>query len=253
MKAESYRLGYEMSEDALSWNVFVSLAVAGRLREAARYLTGRVIQGEPLLYLWGRRIDLNGTDFAVYPELLRVRKHLEGGISQFPTEPDIMLIIPEEMVICVEAKFGSGNPLAHEEATKSGSKPVSREGLLARYLSPSEYARIRLVPENIGTRFHSQLFRNIVFACEMARELPWHVVNLVRKTDRGQGEDGHYSFDPPTKDVCAFLAPEFQACFTYRTWEDLYANCVAADPALAGLADYLRTKSAHYRRAFELI
>ncbi|MGA7710442.1 MAG: hypothetical protein WCA81_00950 [Rhizomicrobium sp.] len=31
-KAESHRLGYEMSEDALSWNVFVSLAEAGKLR-----------------------------------------------------------------------------------------------------------------------------------------------------------------------------------------------------------------------------
>lgn len=33
MKAESHRLGHEMSEDALSWNVFVSLAMAGKLRE----------------------------------------------------------------------------------------------------------------------------------------------------------------------------------------------------------------------------
>src|SRR3954454_1151135 len=35
MKVESHRLGYEMSEDALSWNVFVSLAEARRLRAAA--------------------------------------------------------------------------------------------------------------------------------------------------------------------------------------------------------------------------
>ena len=41
MKAESHRLGYEMSEDALSWNVFVSLAEAGKLQAAAEYLTKR--------------------------------------------------------------------------------------------------------------------------------------------------------------------------------------------------------------------
>jgi hypothetical protein len=31
MKVEAHRLGYEMSEDALSWNVFESLAMAGKL------------------------------------------------------------------------------------------------------------------------------------------------------------------------------------------------------------------------------
>jgi len=58
MKAEAHRLGYEMSEDALSWNVFASLAVAGRLREAAQYLTGRPLRSKPSPYLWGRHIDL---------------------------------------------------------------------------------------------------------------------------------------------------------------------------------------------------
>src|SRR5438105_4929483 len=37
-KAESHRLGHEMSEDALSWNVFVAIAAAEKLRVAARFL-----------------------------------------------------------------------------------------------------------------------------------------------------------------------------------------------------------------------
>ena len=49
MKVESHRLGYEMSEDALSWNVFVSLSVAGKLRQTAEFLTGRKLLAEPLL------------------------------------------------------------------------------------------------------------------------------------------------------------------------------------------------------------
>ena len=57
MKVEAHRLGYEMSEDALSWNVFESLAMAGRLREATQFLTGRNISSAPRLYLWGRLID----------------------------------------------------------------------------------------------------------------------------------------------------------------------------------------------------
>jgi hypothetical protein len=56
-KAESHRLGYEMSEDALSWNVFVSLAVARKLKDAAYFLTGRTLTTEPDLYLWGKRVD----------------------------------------------------------------------------------------------------------------------------------------------------------------------------------------------------
>jgi hypothetical protein len=250
MKAESYRLGYEMSEDALSWNVFVSLAVAGRLGEAARYLTDKPLRSEPSLYLWGRKIDVEGLDFAVFPDLLRVRSALEKGIRRFPTEPDIMLIAPGEMVICVEAKFGSGNPLARNGAQDAGEKPHSREGILARYLVPSEYARGCVQPDRIGVRFHSQLFRNVVFACEMARELPWHVVNLVRQTNRGEGEDGHYSFAPPTDDVRGYLRPDLRHCFTYRTWEGLYAAVVRDDASLAELGGYLHRKSAHYERAF---
>jgi len=92
IKAEVHRLGHEMSEDALSWNVFVSLAVAGQLREVAQHLIGRPLQSEPALYLWGHHIDLRHRDLAPYPELLRVRDMLEKDIPKFQTEPDIMLI-----------------------------------------------------------------------------------------------------------------------------------------------------------------
>jgi hypothetical protein len=252
MKAEAHRLGHEMSEDALSWNVFVSLAVAGQLREVAQHLIGRPLQSEPALYLWGHHIDLRHRDFAPYPELLRVRDMLEKDIHKFQTEPDIMLIAPNEMLICIEAKFGSGNPLAHDSPEVAGVKPTTREGLLKRYLSPSEYARQIVLPDRIGMRFHSQLFRNIVFACEMAGELPWHVVNLVSNTQSKHKDNACYSFSPPTKDVRCYLVPERQHCFTYRTWEGLYAAVIRGRADLDELDVYLRGKSTHYRRAFEL-
>jgi hypothetical protein len=248
MKVEAHRLGHEMSEDALSWNVFVGLAVAGKLREAAQLLTGRALRSEPSLYLWGRYIDLRHGDPAVYPELSRVRAELEQGIS-IPTEPDIMLIAPGEMLICIEAKFGSRNPLAHDSRTAAGEKPTTREGLLARYLEPSEYAKRCVLRDQIGKRFHSQLFRNIVFACEMAGELPWHVVNLVSDTQIDHADD---SFAPPTADVCCYLDRDHQNCFTYRTWEDLHAKLIRDHADLEGLDVYLRGKSAHYHPAFKL-
>lgn len=251
MKTEAYRLGYEMSEDALSWNVFVSLAAAGRLREAAQHLTGRTLRSEPSLYLWGRHIDLRHSDFAAYAELLRVRGMLENGIS-IQTEPDIMLIAPDEMLICIEAKFGSGNPLAYECSTAAGATPTTRKGLLDRYLAPSKYARRNVRPDRIGMYFHSQLFRNIVFACEMAGELPWHVVNLVSKTQLGHADEARYSFAPPTADVCCYLDPDRQHCFTYRTWEDLHVALIRHHADLEQLDVYLHAKSAHYLPAFKL-
>jgi hypothetical protein len=132
-KAESHRLEYEMSEDALSWNVFVSLAVAGKLNSAGEWLTGRSLRGEPELYLWGQRIDITGGTRGIYEPLRRVRAALESGIARFGTEPDIMLVVPGEMLICIEAKFGSGNPLAYDGDVKEGEKPASRAGSLEKY------------------------------------------------------------------------------------------------------------------------
>jgi len=254
MKAESHRLGYEMSEDALSWNVFVSLAVAGRLREVAEFLTERNLRAEPLLYLWGRQIDAAEKEHERYEPLLRVRDTLERDIHTYVTEPDIMLVSEGEMVISIEAKFGSGNPIAYEDAAKEGEKPNSRAGLLKRYLGAQTSNETKQIVrhDHIGSRLHSQLFRNIVFASEMARKVPWHVTNLVSRTQRRALDDARYSFADPTQDVQRYLHPEWQHCFTYRTWEDLHAALIKDDADLAELDCYLRGKSAHYRPAFDL-
>ena len=254
MKAEAHRLGYEMSEDALSWNVFVSLAVAGKLRGAAQFLTGRSLRTEPHLYLWGRRIDDPDGQYSTYEPLRRARAALEADIHTFVTEPDIMLVADGEIVISIEAKFGSGNPLSHDGEAKEGEKPTSRAGLLARYLGERTSERTKHIvrPDHMGASLHSQLFRNIVFASEMAGEVPWHVVNLVSSTQRGTLNDVSHTFADPTNDVRGYLHPDCQHCFTYRTWEGLHAELIRNEPALAGLDRYLRGKSAHYLPAFEL-
>ena len=118
-KAESYRLGYEMSEDALSWNVFVGLAEAGQLREAAKYLTGRPVDAEPDLYLWGLRIDVKNGTRGFFQPLERVRDLLERDIRRFKTEPDIMLVLERQLIVCIEAKFGSGNPIAYDSTPQA--------------------------------------------------------------------------------------------------------------------------------------
>jgi hypothetical protein len=63
-KAETFRLGHENSEDAVSWNVFRSLQEAGELKLAARVLAGIACDAEPELIVWGRRIDAHATTAA---------------------------------------------------------------------------------------------------------------------------------------------------------------------------------------------
>ena len=83
----------------------------------------------------------------------------------------------------------------------------------------------------------------------MAGELPWHVVNLVSDTQLDHADD---SFAPPIADVCRYLDPDHQHCFTYRTWEDLHARLIRDHADLEELDVYLRGKSAHYHPAFKL-
>lgn len=254
MKAESHRLGYEMSEDALSWNVFVSLARAGKLRAATQFLTGRTVRAEPHLYLWGWRIDTKCGEPTYYESLRRVLGELEEDIHTFRTEPDIMLVAEGELLVSIEAKFASANPLAHGDTDKTGEKPNSRAGLLVRYLGEKTSDRTNRIvqPAHIGPKLHSQLFRNIVFASEMVQQTPWHVVNLVSSTQRGTTENARYSFRDPEAAVRCYLHSESQSCFTYRTWEALHAAVIKDAPDLAELNAYLRGKSAHYLPAFKL-
>ena len=112
-----------MSEDALSWNVFVSLAEARRLREATKMLTGYDPGAEPVLYLWGERVDPSEGGRGRFLPFEQTRQRLESDIKRFKTEPDIMLVCDRQMVVCIEAKFGSGNTLAEEKDEASGHKP----------------------------------------------------------------------------------------------------------------------------------
>jgi hypothetical protein len=50
-KAETHRLGYENSEDALTWNVFARLAKTDRLMELAAHLAQLELKSRPTLYL----------------------------------------------------------------------------------------------------------------------------------------------------------------------------------------------------------
>ena len=165
-----------------------------------------------------------------------------------------MLVLEGKIVICIEAKFRSGNTLSHQGEVAAGHKPGDRAGLLRRYLDPAPEGTKRAINrERIGEVFHSQLFRNIVFASVMANGADWHVVNLVSKTQWESGKSSRqYSFLSPEEAVHAYLYPEYRKSFTFRTWEGLRKALIDGDASLATLDAYMRSKSAHYQRAFDL-
>jgi hypothetical protein len=216
-KAETRRLGYEMSEDALSWNVFVGLLDAGALRAAAEWLIGLPVPQEPQLYLWGSRIDLAGDTCDLFAPLLEVRGLLEHDIKRFLTEPDVMLVVPNTLIVCIEAKFGSGNSLANDTTVAEGEKPKNVRDLVRRYVDGNALLReARCIKQaRLAAPLHSQILRNIVFASSMARRADWHVVNLVSETQwQGQVSSEEYSFVDPTDSVRGYLADDHQHRFS---------------------------------------
>jgi len=84
-KAETWRLGNENSEDALSFNVLRSLQEAGALAESVRLLVGVDVTDEPDLAVWGRWLGRAST--RPVPELHAALTELERWPGQ-KTEPE---------------------------------------------------------------------------------------------------------------------------------------------------------------------
>lgn len=178
------RLCYESSEDAVSYNVFTEMLSAGHgLRKLLSHIVRREIHDNVDLYLWGGKIDLKHNQFVPYEPLIEMRNHLEGDIKHFATEPDIMLVVPKKIVVCIEAKFGSKNPIAKEKESSIGEKPKSASKLIERYCTKNKIIDTNQIFDfsKPSTLFYEQLFRNIVFAASMAKlegASCWHVTNL---------------------------------------------------------------------------
>lgn len=252
-KIETHRLGYENSEDALTWNIFGGLLHYERLHRLYNSLTGAQASASQLaLFLWGIRIDFDSQTPELWPRLKEFRQCLEPDIKSFPTEPDIMLLGPTHLV-CIEAKFCSGNPLAVEAEVEPGEKPTSRQGLMDRYLRGNRLWRTPAIkPEDLGQVIHSQLLRNLVFASTVGQleGRDWMVANLVSKTQwRNKKKANAYDFTDPSPSIPASVRSRFK----FISWEDdIYGRVVKDDPALEKLADYMMKKTANLGQAFSL-
>ncbi len=247
-KAETHRICHETSEDALTWNVFSRLASGGLLPMLLSKLSHVDVKSEPELYLWGLKVRLDDSSApSLFPPLKNARGIFEKGIVRFLTEPDIMLYVPGQLLVLVEAKFTSGNTIASASTTHdlTGEKPKSREGILGRYTPTALPHDALLVPSSSGP-FYSQLYRNLVFAIHMANELGvrWGLVNLVGEGQFHQRKQ-KVEFQDPSQFIHALLPKKSRDQFLFYTWERLYADHVAKATGLNDLAEYMYNKSAN--------
>lgn len=235
-KVERWRLGFETSEDAVSWNVFVGLYTLEGLAEAFEALTGVVPSGKPELYLWGNRIDADRTP---WPDLHKVRAVLEKSTA-IPTEPDIILRVPGRAIVLIEAKFGSPN--------SSLAKKKGRFGSVTEFLKRYRCKEGAADPLNRGwisgqedERILEQLCRNAIFAHWLAseREQPF-VVNLVTRKARNDEQlfRQHLS--------------ENVVRFHVRTWEDICGLPAIQKERATILRRYLENKTLNLLPAFDL-
>ena len=235
-KVEKWRLGFETSEDALSWNVFVGLYALQGLTEAFEKLTGTCATDEPELYMWGNRI---GPDIGKWQGLLDVRKQLEGDLN-LPTEPDIMLRVPGQAVVLIEAKFGSPNSTLDKKVGRFGSA----EKFLKRYRCKPGAAGVlntKWISEQASDQILEQLCRNAIFAQWLASEgeQPF-VVNLVTRKARNE--------EQVFRQHLAGGGVQFHV----RTWENLVGLQAIQTEQASILYSYLRNKTLNLLPAFDL-
>ena len=254
-KAESHRICHETSEDALTWNVFSRLVDTDVLTRLASDLTNTSLRNRLELYLWGLRVDLQQRSApTTFAPLAAAREVFEPDVVQYRTEPDIMLYVPGQLLVLVEAKLTSGNPIAKESGDVEvvGAKPKSREGILRRY-SPAALPNAAVATNPAAHPFYSQLYRNLVFAIYMAHQLdvPWAVMNLVSDGHRGrQGRQAEYA--DPTGFMQSLIPEESRSRFRAYSWERLYGDYVATTTALTDLAEYMANKSAYCAKVFAI-
>jgi hypothetical protein len=256
-KAESFRLGSENSEDALTWNLFAGLLYYKKLHKVYNQLTEENTTSNQLdLFLWGLKIDFNDQEIKPWHQLLEVREILEPRreVRNYPTEPDIMILGPTHLV-CIEAKFMSGNPVVLNGKDVKGKKPNSWDGLIERYITRNKiWNPPAIKSEELKGKVHSQLLRMLVFTSTMAQleKRKWIVANLISNTQwkkKKNKKSYGYDFNDPTSSIPASVRNNFK----FISWEhDIYEEILKNDPALIELSNYMKNKTANLGKAFEI-
>ena len=242
-KFDSDVLGYEKSEDALSWNVFRSIQESGRLAQLAYSLIGDQYDEEPHLYLWGIRVsdDL----FEPWDLLVAARDRFESNlpVDRPLTEPDIALHLPGKYLVLIEAKFTSPNGW-YRQGVRQNDMDLTLEELLDIYSGEE----IRLLNTDLAQQCEQipyQLWRNTVFADWMASQdspqtKPYHV-NLVREGYEHESQEAFVTL----------LNEPYEDRFRPETWEAIY-GWLAASSFCDRLRHYMEQKTANLVKALHV-
>lgn len=249
-KTESHRFGFLNSEDAVSWNVLRSLQEAKALYLLAQWVTGQEIHDEPFLYLWG--LSSSDDRFKPWPLLNEARKRFEIGrlpVKRPLSEPDITLFLPGRLLLMLEAKLLSANPVVYRGQPRKTAQSLTLEELIDLYNDPAlqilDFDKARS-----AEYVWPQLYRYLVFAEFMARldspNTQAYLANLVRA-----GQEHH-----STREFSQFLRPEYTNRFVRITWETIYALTNLHWRKLSRLQEFMLTKavgvSGGFAPAFQL-
>jgi hypothetical protein len=241
-KHESTRLGYEKSEDAVSWNVFRTFQRARRLAAIANELFGISFADEPTLYLWG--LQASDDSFALWGLLREARRRFESAlpVKRPLTEPDIAFHLPGRYLVLVEAKFTSENPF-YKSGPRKDQQSLTLDELRDIYHDPS-LRLLNIEKARSRQRIYYQLWRNTVFAEWMARqdspETKAYQINLVRS---------HFE-EASAAEFHGLISDGSKARFRRVTWEDIYGLASRSGAPFQRLCRYMETKTANLRKVF---
>lgn len=222
VKRES-RIGYNNSEDAITWSVFRRLEGKGLIAEAMSQLLDVHIHGEPQCIYWSYSTLTNG----VYQPLQAARKAFceREGRS---TEPDLM-IETDDYLILVEAKVTANNLTTPSSSTVLANYQTGGSMWFQKVFTEGETAQSIAVDGRLY-----ELMRMWLLGTWMAERHLGKRFILVNLVLDGRELDVEERFIPHTESE--------HGKFIRRTWEEIGKGLPQED----SLRDYFLHKTRGY-------
>jgi hypothetical protein len=176
-KTKILKLASESSEDAITWTVFSFLTSFATATSSWRALAGLPTEAQPSpqsVLIWGSPFFGQGADLR--SQFVEISSSL-GEVATSRTEPDVIIDLGAYGLVFVEVKYKSGNDV---QSAKPWKMYTASDVFLNSELAQSS-GRYELV-------------RNWRIGCDLARDRPFSLVNLVRTVERGPAETSTRAF-----------------------------------------------------------
>jgi hypothetical protein len=202
---------FSTSEDALTWTFFRHLQIEGQLSNLINVI-GEKFDGSPSLYLWGVSPSAPVAQSAFTSKLSEVSDYF-GEKPESRSEPDVIIHIPDQLLVFIEVKLFSSNEISHDE-TK-----------FAPYLSGGE--KYYSDPQRALDSRHYELVRNWSIGSKLAGAEKFVLVNLApENVFHNQWEKLLNDFELSLNQISD------KQIFVRFTWENLLNSQLPIDPAI---------------------